>query len=194
MGSVLPNALLCGSLEYETSPQKVRTNLLWNSFSSDGPKRVALPRSHSAFARCRGYLYYQHHYYTKKQGAKVEILNAKKLPLVGLASYRSSHPIYRHDWSDDSHCWVYLFDRVVYCHRSRLDYDSENGGNMTTLNRTLSVLELVPNRAVADMMTIQGGFLCYEYVWSCDLWYDVHVIVHTHVQLMLGMSWSQSAH
>ena len=35
---------------------------------------------------------------------------------------------------------------------------------MTTLNRTLSVLELVPNRAVADMMTIQGGFLCYEYV------------------------------
>jgi tyrosinase len=47
---------------------------------------------------------------------------------------------------------------------SWLDYDGDTGGNMTTLKHTLSVLELVPNRAVADVMNIQGGFLCYEYV------------------------------
>jgi hypothetical protein len=35
---------------------------------------------------------------------------------------------------------------------------------MTTLNHTLSVLEVVLNRTVADVMNIQGGFLCYEYV------------------------------
>lgn len=47
---------------------------------------------------------------------------------------------------------------------SWLDYDGDNGGNMTTLNHTLGVLELVPNRTVADVMNIQGGFSCYEYV------------------------------
>jgi hypothetical protein len=44
------------------------------------------------------------------------------------------------------------------------DYDGDTGGNMTTLNHTLSVLELVPNSTVADVMNIQGGFLCYEFV------------------------------
>lgn len=47
---------------------------------------------------------------------------------------------------------------------SWLDYDGDNGGNMTTLNHTLSVLGLVPNATVADVMDIQGGLLCYEYV------------------------------
>ncbi|KAH8670203.1 hypothetical protein BGZ60DRAFT_527687 [Tricladium varicosporioides] len=45
-----------------------------------------------------------------------------------------------------------------------LDYDGDNGGNMTTLNHTLSVLGLLPNATVADVMDIQGGLLCYEYV------------------------------
>jgi tyrosinase len=47
---------------------------------------------------------------------------------------------------------------------SWLDNDCDNGENMTTLNHSLSVLELVPNRTVADVMSIQGGFLCYGYV------------------------------
>jgi hypothetical protein len=47
---------------------------------------------------------------------------------------------------------------------SWLDNDFDNGGNMTTLNHSLSALELVPNRIVADVMNIQGGFLRYEYV------------------------------
>jgi hypothetical protein len=37
---------------------------------------------------------------------------------------------------------------------SLLDYDGDAGGNMTTLNHTLSVLELVPNRTVADVINI----------------------------------------
>jgi tyrosinase len=49
---------------------------------------------------------------------------------------------------------------------SWLDYDGDNGGNVTTLNHTLSVLGLVPNATVADVMDIRGGngLLCYEYV------------------------------
>jgi hypothetical protein len=47
---------------------------------------------------------------------------------------------------------------------SLLDYDGDTGGNMTTLNHALSVLELISNRTVADVMDIQGGFLCYNYV------------------------------
>jgi len=47
---------------------------------------------------------------------------------------------------------------------SWLHYDGDNGGNVTTLNHTLSVLELVPNKTVSDVIDIQGGFLCYEYV------------------------------
>lgn len=44
------------------------------------------------------------------------------------------------------------------------DYDGDNGGNVTTLNHTLSVLELWPNATAGDVMDIQGGYLCYEYV------------------------------
>jgi hypothetical protein len=47
---------------------------------------------------------------------------------------------------------------------SLLDYDGDTGGNMTTLNYALSMLELVSNRTVADVMNIQGSFLCYDYV------------------------------
>lgn len=46
-----------------------------------------------------------------------------------------------------------------------VDYFGDSGGNVTTLNHVLSVLELVPNAAVADVMDIRGGsLLCYEYV------------------------------
>lgn len=48
---------------------------------------------------------------------------------------------------------------------SWLDYDGDNGGNVTTLNHTLSVLGLIPNATISDVMDIRGGsLLCYEYI------------------------------
>jgi tyrosinase len=51
---------------------------------------------------------------------------------------------------------------------SWLNYDGDDGGNVTTLNHTLSVLNLLPNTTVGDVMNFQGGGmegkLCYEYV------------------------------
>lgn len=44
------------------------------------------------------------------------------------------------------------------------DYDGDGGGNVTTLNHTLSVLGILPNATVSDVMDIRGGMLCYEYV------------------------------
>lgn len=44
------------------------------------------------------------------------------------------------------------------------DYDGNSGGNVTTLNHTLSVLELWPNATAKDVMDIKVGYLCYEYV------------------------------
>lgn len=37
-------------------------------------------------------------------------------------------------------------------------------GNVTTLTHVLSTLELLPNVTISDVMDIQGGYLCYEYV------------------------------
>ncbi|KAI4591580.1 hypothetical protein KJ359_012795 [Pestalotiopsis sp. 9143b] len=37
-------------------------------------------------------------------------------------------------------------------------------GNTTTLTHVLSTLGLLPNITIADVMDIQGGYLCYEYV------------------------------
>lgn len=48
---------------------------------------------------------------------------------------------------------------------SWLNYDGDNGGNVTTLNHTLSVVGLIPNATIADVMDIRGGsLLCYEYI------------------------------
>jgi tyrosinase len=47
---------------------------------------------------------------------------------------------------------------------SWLDYDGDNGGNVTTLNHTLSVVGLMANTTVGEVMNIQGRLLCYEYV------------------------------
>ncbi len=45
------------------------------------------------------------------------------------------------------------------------DYDGDDGGNVTTLNHTLSLVGLLPNVTVRDVMDISGsGILCYEYV------------------------------
>src|SRR6266536_5207589 len=38
-------------------------------------------------------------------------------------------------------------------------YNGDNGGNVTTLNHVLSVLELVPNATVAGDMDLRGGSL-----------------------------------
>jgi tyrosinase len=36
--------------------------------------------------------------------------------------------------------------------------------NVTTLTHVLNILELLHNVPIADVMDIQGGYLCYEYV------------------------------
>lgn len=43
------------------------------------------------------------------------------------------------------------------------DYDGDKG-NVTTLNHTLSALDVYPNVTVGDVMDIGAGILCYEYV------------------------------
>lgn len=37
-------------------------------------------------------------------------------------------------------------------------------GNVTTLTHVLGTLGLLPNITISDVMDIQGGYLCYEYV------------------------------
>lgn len=37
-------------------------------------------------------------------------------------------------------------------------------GNETTLNHVLTMFGMLPNVTIADVMDIQGGLLCYEYV------------------------------
>lgn len=37
-------------------------------------------------------------------------------------------------------------------------------GNVTTLNHNLGSLGIYPNATIKDVMNIQGGYLCYEYV------------------------------
>lgn len=67
----------------------------------------------------------------------------------------------------------YLYDADLYfVTDSWLNYDGDNGGNVTTLNHTLSVLGLLPNVTVGDVMNIQGGLLCYEYIQDTNsTWY-----------------------
>jgi len=40
----------------------------------------------------------------------------------------------------------------------------DGGGKLVTLNHTLSSLGIIPDAKVKDVMDIQGGYLCYEYV------------------------------
>lgn len=61
--------------------------------------------------------------------------------------------------------WIDEYD-LGYPTTSWYDYDGDNGGNVTTFNHTLTVLGLVPNATVADVMDIGAGLLCYEYVYS----------------------------
>ena len=37
-------------------------------------------------------------------------------------------------------------------------------GNTTTLHHVLNMMGIIPNATVGDVMDIQGGLLCYEYV------------------------------
>lgn len=37
-------------------------------------------------------------------------------------------------------------------------------GNVTTLNHVMSSLGIIPDATVRDVMDIQGGYLCYQYV------------------------------
>jgi len=39
-----------------------------------------------------------------------------------------------------------------------------DNGALTTLNHQLSSLGIIPSVTVKDVMDIQGGYLCYEYV------------------------------
>lgn len=38
-----------------------------------------------------------------------------------------------------------------------------DGGKNITLNHVMSSLGIIPDATVADVMDIQGGYLCYEY-------------------------------
>jgi tyrosinase len=42
--------------------------------------------------------------------------------------------------------------------------NGDNGGNVTTLNHVMSSLGILPDVRIKDVMNIQGGYLCYEYV------------------------------
>jgi tyrosinase len=39
-----------------------------------------------------------------------------------------------------------------------------DGGPETTLNHVLGSVGIIPNTTIAEIMDIQGGYLCYEYV------------------------------
>lgn len=42
--------------------------------------------------------------------------------------------------------------------------NGDNGGNVTTLNHVMSSLGIIPDATIRDVMNIQGGYLCYQYV------------------------------
>ena len=42
--------------------------------------------------------------------------------------------------------------------------NGDDGGNETTLNHVMSSLGIIPDATVRDVMDIQGGYLCYQYV------------------------------
>ncbi|KAK4159275.1 hypothetical protein QBC43DRAFT_272821 [Cladorrhinum sp. PSN259] len=42
--------------------------------------------------------------------------------------------------------------------------NGDNGGTETTLNHVMSSLGIIPDATVRDVMDIQGGYLCYQYV------------------------------
>lgn len=44
------------------------------------------------------------------------------------------------------------------------DPTSGDDGDTLTLEHVMSSLGIIPNATVADVMDIQGGYLCYEYV------------------------------
>lgn len=37
-------------------------------------------------------------------------------------------------------------------------------GTITTLNHVLNMYGNIPNKTIADVLDIQGNFLCYQYV------------------------------
>lgn len=53
---------------------------------------------------------------------------------------------------------------LYYVTAAWTDYDGDNGGKVTTLNHTLSLVGLLPNIIIKDVMDTNGsGMLCYEY-------------------------------
>lgn len=52
----------------------------------------------------------------------------------------------------------------VYPSASVLDYDGDNGGNVTTLNHNLWMVGLIANATIGNVMDLGGETICAEYV------------------------------
>jgi tyrosinase len=64
----------------------------------------------------------------------------------------------------DSYCGNYQPNHAFPSLPAFVDYYGDGGGNVATLNHTLSSLELYPNATAYEVMDLAGAFVCAEYV------------------------------
>lgn len=92
---------------------------------------------------------------SKDAGRLTEIagLNAQD-PKVGFSEFPG-------DMEEESKMWGHPTDEMLAV---TPDPQAGDGGKNITLNHVLSSLGIIPDATVQDVMDIQGGYLCYEYV------------------------------
>jgi tyrosinase len=80
-------------------------------------------------------------------------LNAQD-PAIGFSEFPG-------DMEEESAMWGHPTAEML---AATPDPEAGDGGKNITLNHVLSSLGIIPDATVADVMDIQGGYLCYEYV------------------------------